>query len=275
MGTAVSTMASPRFTEGAIEQQLDKIFLHPDFSNSHILRKFLSFVVKETLTGNANWLKEYTIALKVLEKPATFNPQKDCVVRIHAGRLRKALAHYYNDMCVEDQIIIGMPKGKYIPVFMDRHEWLQERRHQADISEHAFASVKEPVTFAILPFHCTSGNELIRSFSDTLCLQICTALSQMQQVSVLGYQVVKSMTTRNMDLKELSSMLHFNHIITGSVQHLQQTVRVNVQMINCNTAQQTWSRMLECRASAAKIFEIQDQVCADLMRQVEVLFARQ
>lgn len=272
MGSPVTRTAPSRFSEGAIEQQLGRIFMHPDFSNSQILKKFLSYVVRETLTGNANWLKEYTIALKVLEKPVSFNPQKDCVVRIHAGRLRKALSHYYNDMSIDDQIVIGMPKGKYIPVFMDRHEWLRVRNQQTDMLDGPGRAAKDAITFAILPFHCTSEHELVRSFSDTLCLQICTALSQMKQVSVLGYQVVKSMAARHVDLKELSSVLRFNHIITGSVQHLHQTVRVNVQMINCESYQQTWSRMLECKASASKVFQIQDTICEELMTQVAGLF---
>ena len=41
-------------------------------------------------------LKEYTIAVNVLDKPTNFKPQDNSIVRIHAGRLRRALNHFYN-----------------------------------------------------------------------------------------------------------------------------------------------------------------------------------
>src|SRR4051812_45249797 len=104
----------------AISNQLERIFLHPDFSKSMILKKFLAYIVHETLIGNSNCLKEYTIAVKVLEKPSNFNPQKNCIVRIHAGRLRTALSNYYDGPETDDPIVIGVPKGKYVPVFMER-----------------------------------------------------------------------------------------------------------------------------------------------------------
>ena len=109
--------AGMSLTSDAIREQLDRIFHHPYFTKSVILKNFLSYVVNETLIGNAGFLKEYTIAVKALQKPPTFNPQKNGIVRIHAVRLRNALKHYYNETGGDDEIIIGLPKGKYVPVF--------------------------------------------------------------------------------------------------------------------------------------------------------------
>jgi TolB-like protein len=247
--------APPRFTEDAIEQQLGRIFLHPDFSNSEILRKFLSFVVRETCSGNANRLKEYTIAVKALEKPTNFNPQINCIVRIHAGRLRKALTQYYNEMDLNDEIIIGLPKGKYVPVFMDRQQWLRKKRS------------RELPTFAILPFHCTTGGDRASSFIDNLCLQICSELSQMKEISVIGYQAIKSLASKSADLSELATLLHFDHIICGGLQYSDKKIRVNIQVIECNTYQQIWSKIFECNTADSSLFDIQDEICRDISGQ--------
>src|SRR3954462_10402573 len=105
------------FSKETIYEQLQKIFLDPFFANSGILRKFLTFIVDETLAGHANWLKEYTIGLKVLNKSAGFKPQENGIVRINAGRLRRALNNYYNGSGITDSLFISVPKGSYVPVF--------------------------------------------------------------------------------------------------------------------------------------------------------------
>ena len=83
------------FSKDQIYQQLQTIFADPTFAVSDILKRFLSFITEETLEGRSNQIKEYTIAVKVLHKPFGFNPKEDAIVRIHAGRLRRALRQYY------------------------------------------------------------------------------------------------------------------------------------------------------------------------------------
>jgi TolB-like protein len=272
MSVTITYVAPPRFSSTDIDQQLKRIFLHPDFTNSEILKKFLSFVVSETLTGNACLLKEYTIALKVLEKPVNFNPQRNCIVRIHARRLRSALSHYYNNLFIDDEIIINMPKGKYVPVFMHRNEWLEEMRNGRTMYETGMMRLeKEPVTFAILPFICDDIGDPIRSFSENLCLNICSSLSQVNQISVLGFQAIKGLAGPEADIKELSAMLKFNHFISGGIQFLNHRVRVNIQIIDCRSFQQMWSHIFECEVTALNLFDIQDEICQVITTQANEL----
>lgn len=258
-------------SDQAIGQQLERIFLHPDFCSSEILRKFLSYVVQETLTGNANCLKEYTIALKVLQKPPNFNPQKNCIVRIHAGRLRRALFHYYNQRGSEDEIIIGIPKGKYVPVFMDRQQWLDETiARKASQNIYNMPPDSEPLTFAVIPFN---NNESTAAFTDNLCLQICSRLSQVRQASVVSYQVGKSMAASYTDLKELSASLKLNHIISVGVQYIKNRSRINIQITDCQYYRQIWSRIFDCAITDANLFEVQDVISQAITSQANNLMA--
>ncbi|MEJ0082744.1 MAG: hypothetical protein WDM78_17730 [Puia sp.] len=86
MSTKTIMDASESFSEDLIYAQLHKIFLCPVFAVSDILRRFLSYIIEETLGGRSNTIKEYTIAVNVLNKPISFKPQQDAIVRIHAGR---------------------------------------------------------------------------------------------------------------------------------------------------------------------------------------------
>ncbi len=100
-----------------IYQQLNKIMAHRLFSRSAILSKFLFYVVHETLTGNTNRIKEYTIAVNVLNKSKKFDVQRSGIVRVHASRLRRTLEDYYNSETVGIDVIINIPSGGYVPIF--------------------------------------------------------------------------------------------------------------------------------------------------------------
>src|SRR6516164_8016684 len=120
MITSQSNLTGELVSEELIHEQLQKIFDCSVFSVSEILRRFLTYITNETLAGRSNTIKEYTIAINVLNKPNSFKPQQDAIVRIHAGRLRRALHHYYKVSDKDDKIEISVPKGSYVPKFERR-----------------------------------------------------------------------------------------------------------------------------------------------------------
>src|SRR3954463_10905312 len=89
-----------------------------EFVNSERKRRFLKFVVEETLAGRADRIKAYSIAVDVFDRDSSFNPIADPVVRIEAGRLRRCLEHYYLGEGAADWIRITIPKGGYVPHFI-------------------------------------------------------------------------------------------------------------------------------------------------------------
>ena len=105
------------FTDKEILAQLARLLSSSQLSGSNVLSEFLNFIVRETLEGKGDELKEYTIAVHALKKESDFNPQLDSIVRIHAGRLRRALKEYYYEEGANDRIAIVIPKGSYVPAF--------------------------------------------------------------------------------------------------------------------------------------------------------------
>lgn len=80
-------------------------------------KRFLRYVIEETLEGRQNRIKAYSIATEVFDRPATFDPQTDPVVRIEAGRIRRALERYYAVCEPNARLRISIPKGSYVPAF--------------------------------------------------------------------------------------------------------------------------------------------------------------
>jgi TolB-like protein len=263
------------FSVRSVEQELENIFHAPYFAESGILKKFLSFIVQETILGRSNCLKEYTIAIKVLEKPLNFNPQENGIVRIHAGRLRRALSRYYSEMGRDDQIVITIPKGKYVPVFANRSNPLDAAIIERELRDDSFITEDEDnITVAVLPFICTSKGSVAKSFSEGLCLQISSMVTRLSQISVIAYQAIRSLVEAQPDYKELAASVGFNYVITGGVQFLKSKVRVNIQLIECASYKQVWSEAIERNLTDYDLFEIEDEICRRAVDRVEELSDR-
>lgn len=101
----------------ATRAQLSKIISSSIFSGLTKTKQFLVYIVEETLAGNSSLLKQYNIATKAFGRDSSFDPDLDPVVRLEAGRLRKALDSYYLHEGASDRIRIAIPKGGYIPFF--------------------------------------------------------------------------------------------------------------------------------------------------------------
>jgi tetratricopeptide (TPR) repeat protein len=103
-----------------IQSQLERILGSAQFRDSLRLTQFLSFVVTTTLAGKTEFIKAYTIATQALRRDGDFDPQTNAIVRVEAGRLRRALARYYAQDGRDDTLIIDLPRGSYVPNFQSR-----------------------------------------------------------------------------------------------------------------------------------------------------------
>jgi len=86
-------------------------------SKSRALQRMLTFVVDSTLDGNADNIKEYTIATLVFGKHQDFDPRMTSLVRTQAHKLRIALIKYYGSRRGIDGPWIWIPPGSYSAVF--------------------------------------------------------------------------------------------------------------------------------------------------------------
>lgn len=111
---------SRNVSRAEILEAVDKISASQGFASAQQLQNFIQYVVTETLEGRCDDLKAYSIAVDALGRQLTFDAQQDPFVRVTAVRLRKALSVYYATDGIDDPIVIGLPKGSYIPTFERR-----------------------------------------------------------------------------------------------------------------------------------------------------------
>jgi hypothetical protein len=108
---------SAGFEEAAVRRQIERIFGSAEFASSRRCQEFLRFVVDKTLAGHAEGLKERTIGIELLGRPASYEPSTDATVRVKAGEVRKRLYAYYSGPGARDELRIDLPAGGYVPEF--------------------------------------------------------------------------------------------------------------------------------------------------------------
>ena len=96
-----------------LEEQVDRILHSDELRTSEVLRQLLKFLMEKTVLGEADQLKEYTVAIDGLGKPATYDPQHNSAVRIQVGRLRQKLSEYYREAGKDDPVVVSLPKGRF------------------------------------------------------------------------------------------------------------------------------------------------------------------
>src|SRR5262249_29257591 len=114
------SIGEPRPDE--VRAALNRIIASDLLRHSPQLVAFIRFIVETTLRGEASRIKGYTIAIEAFGRGESFDPETDPIVRVEAGRLRRALEQYYTRDGATDDIVIELPRGRYVPSFRRRIE---------------------------------------------------------------------------------------------------------------------------------------------------------
>jgi TolB-like protein len=161
-----------------IRSLLAKISATDEFQRSKRSLRFLNYIVEETLAGRASRIKAYSVAISVLDRDETFDPQTDPMVRIEASQLRRRLERYYLTQGAADPVVIDLPKGGYVPVFR-----LAEVAVPPDVEpKHGSRHFALWVTSAALTTALT-----------TVCIAVIVIFPSLRNSMVFNYQPVPTL----------------------------------------------------------------------------------
>lgn len=244
-----------------IEIELERILSSKVFRKTTVLSNFLRYVVIETLEGRVNEIKEYSIAVKALGKPADFNPQIDAVIRIHAGRLRRNLTEYYHEEGIDDPVLISLKKGSYIPEF-----GAMDRANGQPISTPVPPAHDNVPTnrVAVLPFKNLSGLPENDFMVDGFCEQLSSDLAQFHEITVISYFSTSKFREEKADIRKVGKELNASHLITGSIYRDKKHLRISMQLVNVITGAQLWTQTYDRAIKFDYLYEIFD----DIIKQV-------
>jgi TolB-like protein len=263
-------------TPELIRHQLHLLTSCEEIRKSNVLAKFLVFIVEEQLAGHIDNIKEYTIGVKALGRASDFNPQLDAIVRIHAGRLRRAIYEYYQGSGINDRLIINIPKGSYVPVFEFRTPESGTAFGQMSPTNSLVSAAENYLEkdlhhkprLAVLPFHNLSSDDSKNYFADGFGEQLCIDLARFQNLSIISYYSTREYIPEVKNLRDLHVAIGLDYVLTGSVRFLDNSVRMNIQLIQAETAVVIWAETYFRDLTSSNIFEIQENVADQVLNTI-------
>ena len=244
----------------AVRAQLEGILTSLEFKGKAMLRGFLRFIVERTLAGCAHEIKGYTIATQVFGRKEDFDPVKDPIVRIQAGRLRRVLERYYLTQGTEDRVQIEIPLGAYVPIF-----------HQVDAEKHGEVrpqpaqldpSLVMPVgpSLAVMPLLNLTGDPGQEYFADGLTEELTSELARYQDLRVVACRSAMRRKAQDVGARELGLDLGVRFLLEGTVRKEAESVKIGVRLVDTSTRMQIWGEQYRRELRADSLIALQEEI---------------
>ena len=295
--TDVSLKVWSESEDRAIRAELDRIMKSGPFQQSRRRQRFLEYIVSEALAGRGERLKGYNVGLEVFDRPETFDPLADPVVRVEAARLRDKLREYYETEGLGDPVRIELPKGSYAPLIVIRTT-VTERSEQTDphvarspasqpwlaplLDDRPLAGaiiatllillftfnawrvpqtspqMTEKASIAVMPFASIGDDPLWRRFAEGMTEDIITDLSQSKDLFVVSRHSTEVYRGKSIDVRDVGRELGVRYVLDGGIQPSGNRIRVTAQLIDARTGGHVWSNRYN--RPAADLFSVQSDV---------------
>jgi len=266
---AVSQALAPALSAPGPEEiraQLEKVLASRLFARSTRLCRFLRFSVEESLAGNGGRLKEQIIGMEVFDRKSDYDPRIDPIVRVEARRLRAKLKAYYTSTGRGDSIMIGLPKGAYLPFFKMRAAAAAgPRTSLIATSGSALVSRK---SIAVLPLANMMQGADDDYFSDGLTEELIHLMTRIPSLRVVAWSSTSKLRGQEADLAGIRRQLRVESVLRGSVRRTPERVRVTVQLIDSASGDYLWSETYD--RGLENVLEMQGEIARAIVQTLRV-----
>jgi serine/threonine-protein kinase len=245
----------------AVREQLARVVGSSGFVSSARLCRFLTHVVNRTIDGDADSLKEFSVAMEVFDRSAEYDPNIDAIVRVEARRLRTKMKAYYDGAGKADPVLIGLRPGSYVPVF----RWLDAQPAKPCTDSPLLR--EGAISIAVLPFVNMSPEPDQDYFCDGITEEITNSLTRVTGLKVIARTSAFHFKGANVDIREVAQRLGADMVIEGSVRKAGEQLRITAQAIQAESGHHYWSETF--RRHLPDVFAIQEEIAqsvAELLR---------
>ena len=118
------------------------------------------------------------------------------------------------------------------------------------------------LSMVVLPFANIGGEPEQEHFVDGVTESLTTDLSRIRGSFVIGRNTAFTYKGKHVDLKQIGRELNVRYVLEGSVQRGGDRMRVNVQLIDSETANHLWAERFD--KPLADLLDMQDEIVARL-----------
>jgi len=278
----------------ATRKELARIIASEPFTRSARMRDFLVYVVEETLQGRGDRIKAFSIAQDVFGKDESFDPQRDTIIRVEAGRLRRRLAAWYAGPGRESTIRIDIPVGGYVPSITEVESikapgnrfalpallpailavvlvavlaWLA-LRDSAELSKVQTADVS-PIPFvAVLPLNLSGEQSGETQLAEGFVESLITSLAKLSGISVMAHSSILGFDSSEADIDNLRNNYGVSHVLRGNLGVRNGAVSMNLQLVSTGTSAILWADTL--KGSTEDIWKLQETLAQQVTQSLAV-----
>jgi TolB-like protein/class 3 adenylate cyclase len=124
------------------------------------------------------------------------------------------------------------------------------------------------LSIVVLPFANLSGDPEQDYFVDGVTESLTTDLSRISGSFVIARNSAFSYKGKSIDIRQVGRELNVRYVLEGSVQRSRKRLRVNVQLIDAQTANHLWAERFEKRV--ADLFNMQDEIVSRIANTLDV-----
>lgn len=215
-----------------MQATLDRLLTSNTFRRSLRHRRFLAHIVESAVAGRFEDLKEVIIGIDVFGRSsADFDPRRDPIVRVEAGRIRDKLARYYESEGSAEPYELSIPVGSYLP----------------RVTRRRAAAGPRPVVrpLAVLPFTDLSGHPDDLGFAAGLADQLIDTLGRSPSLRVVARFSAFKARENETDLKAIGRLLDVAEVVEGSLQRSGTRVRCIAHLSRTKDGVRLWSQRFE------------------------------
>ena len=251
-----------------VKASLVNMLASPLFAGSPRQQRFLDYLVTNTLAGDADRLKGYTIALEVFDRKDDFDPSLDAIVRVEATRLRNKLREYYDTLGKLDAIRINFPKGSYTLEISLQAAPVLERRTSSSTPLNAPRLIEDRPSLAVLPFANIGSDNAKEYFADGVVDSLIAMFSRLSGLFVISRQSSFSYKNTSKTSEQIATELGVRYLLEGSVQHADNQVRISAQLVDTQGNAQVWSDRYD--RELKDIFVLQDELTQSIVSILQI-----
>ena len=260
-----------------IRASLANVLASSMFAGSPRQQRFLEYLVTNTLNGEADRLKGYTIALEVFDRKDDFDPSLDAIVRVEATRLRNKLREYYDEQGKADEVRIDFRKGAYQLDFSfqessnyDLDSGLLAKSNQL-LQRSQPALITDRPSLVVLPFVSISADSSRDYFADGMTDSLISMMSRLSGLFVISRQSSFAYKATTKFSKEIAAELGVQYLLESSVQHSGDRVRIAACLVQASNGEHMWSERYD--RELKDIFALQDELTQQIVHALQVELA--
>jgi TolB-like protein/Flp pilus assembly protein TadD len=237
--------------------QLNRILASKAFRQADRLKRFLTFIVEETIAGRGERLKEFVVGVEVFGKDDSFDPRNDPIVRVQARRLRAQLTRFYREEAQDGELVIDLPKGGYAPVFKAlKNVSARRTMSPALVSRN---------TVAVLPFGDHSAASDQQYFCQGLSEEIIHTLAGIEAIRLVAWND-GTPGGAQIAMKDAAERLNVALIVTGSVRKAENEARITIHVVDAASGCYLWSGAID--RTLDNVFAVQEEVARTVAEQL-------